>query len=71
MSEKKKSNIQKIWGFALLVMGIAVFVRVPQVMPAIEAMDHFKSISFLIRFSFYLMGAILVCGGLKKLKDNF
>ena len=70
MTEKKKSAFQKFWGIALLLAGIGVFFRIPQVMPAIEEIEQFASISFFIRFSFYLMGAILVGGGVKKIKDN-
>lgn len=70
MSEKK-STFQKFWGVALLLAGIGVFFRIPQVMPAIEEIEQFSSIAFFIRFSFYLMGVILIGGGIKKIKDNF
>ena len=68
--ESKKSTFQTVWGLALLLAGIGVFIRVPQVMPKIETIEQFAQISALIRFSFYFMGALLIGGGAKKLYNN-
>jgi len=68
--EPKRSTFQTVWGVALLLAGIGVFIRVPQVMPKIESIEQFSQISSIIRFSFYFMGAMLIGGGAKKLYDN-
>ena len=59
-----KSNGQLIWGIALLLVGIAVFIRIPQVMLKLAEMGQFGGGS---RFGLYLMGVILVGGGVKKI----
>jgi len=68
--EPKKSTFQTVWGVALLLAGIGVFIRVPQVMPKIESIEQFSHISSIIRFSFYFMGALLIGGGAKKIYGN-
>ena len=66
-----KKNIQLIWGAALTLVGIGVFIRIPQVMPQLEQIEQFSSVMWFIRFCFYLIGVILVGGGLKKLYHHF
>ncbi len=66
-----KSKFQVIWGMALLMAGIGVFFRIPQVMPEIEKINQFSSAMFFIRFCFYLMGILLIGGGSKKLYQHF
>jgi hypothetical protein len=69
--DKRKSILQVIYGLALTLAGIGVFYRVPQVMPKIEQIKQFSSMVGFIRFSFYLMGVLLVGGGLKKIVVNY
>ena len=64
-----KRTIQLIWGALLLLMGIGVFFRIPQVMPDIEKIDQFASMTLYIRFCFYLI--LLIGGGAKKLHTYF
>jgi hypothetical protein len=64
---KEKILYQIVWGVLLVVMGIAVFFRIPQVMPRIEQIEYFSSVIWFIRFSFYLMGILLIGGGIKKI----
>jgi len=68
--KSNKSTFQTVWGVALLLAGIGVFIRVPQVMPKIESIEQFSQISSIIRFSFYFMGALLIGGGAKKIYSN-
>lgn len=69
---KKETNFfQVIWGAALVLMGFAIFYRIPQVWPSIEELDIFRSVLPFIRFCFYLLGVILIGGGAKKLYDQF
>lgn len=66
-----KSKIQMVWGIALLIAGIGVFYRIPQIMPKIETIQQFASASFFVRFCLYLIGGILIGGGIKKIYNNF
>ena len=68
---KNKTVIQMIWGVALTLAGIGVFFRIPQVMPKIEKIEYFSSAMFFVHFCFYLLGALLVGGGLKKIYENY
>jgi hypothetical protein len=69
--DKRKSTLQVIYGIALTLAGIGVFYRIPQVMPKIEQIKQFSSMIGFIRFSLYLMGVLLVGGGLKKIIVNY
>jgi len=62
-----RDKAQLIWGIALALAGIGVFFRIPQVMPRIEQIPHFSSVTIFIRFCFYLMGVMLIGGGGKKI----
>jgi len=68
---KGKPTLQVIYGIALTLAGIGVFYRIPQVMPRIEQLQQFSSVIGFIRFSFYLMGVLLIGGGLKKIYENY
>lgn len=68
---QQNKNIQLIWGAALTLVGIGVFIRIPQVMPQLEKMEQFADVMWFVRFCFYLMGVILIGGGLKKLYHHF
>lgn len=68
---QNRAIIQIIWGGLLLAAGLGMFIRIPQVMPRIESMEQFASISPFIRFCLYLMGILLVGGGGKKLYANY
>jgi len=67
----KKSNFQIVWGIALVMMGIMVFFRIPQVIPEIEQIGTFSSSIGFIKFCFYFMAVMLVAGGGKKLYRQF
>ena len=69
-SNPLKPIIHIIWGALLFLVGVGVFFRIPQVMPKIETIKQFSSVLFFIRFCFYLLGGVLIWGGLKKIYDN-
>lgn len=60
-----------IWGIALILAGIGVFYRIPQVMPKIENIEQFSSVIYFIRFCFYFVGVLLIGGGSKKIYDYY
>ena len=66
MNDKPKSKLQLIWGVLLLVAGIGIFFRIPQIMPEIKKIEHFAPYIFFIYFCFYLIAVLLVIGGGKK-----
>jgi hypothetical protein len=68
--KKEKNTFQLIWGIALVMMGIGVFYRLPQVWPNIEQIDIFRQVLPFIRFCFYVMGIMLIGGGAKKIYDQ-
>lgn len=70
MESKQTIQLQIVWGILLLLVGIAVFYRIPQVMPKLAELQIFANIIPFIKFCFYLIGIVLVGGGLKKLYDN-
>ncbi len=60
-------NFQFVWAVALIMAGLGVFYRIPQVMPRVREIAYFSGIMPFIYFCFYLMGILLVGGGVKKL----
>jgi hypothetical protein len=71
MAEKQVNQAQVIWAVALILMGLGVFYRTPQVMPSIEQIPIFASSTGVIRFCFYFMGLFLIGGGCKKLYHQY
>jgi hypothetical protein len=69
--EKNKTHFQLVWGILLLLAGVGVFFRIPQVMPQIKTIEIFASIIGFIYFCFYLLGFLLILGGSKKIYANF
>ena len=68
---KNKNSIQVIWGVLLVIAGVGVFFRIPQVMPEIKKIEYFSSAIFFIQFCFYLMGSLLIGGGAKKIYHHY
>jgi cobalamin biosynthesis protein CobD/CbiB len=64
--QKEKNKLQLIWGGVLLLAGIGVFFRIPQLMPEIKKIEHFVDYIPFIYFCFYLIGILLVVGGARK-----
>ena len=68
--DKNKTYFQLIWGVLLLLAGVGVFFRIPQVMPQIKTIETFASIIGFIYFCFYLLGFLLILGGAQKIYRN-
>ena len=66
---KDKMVVQLIWGIALVLAGLGVFYRIPEVMLKIEKVEQFAANDFIIRFCFYVLGILLVSGGTKKIYE--
>jgi hypothetical protein len=67
MADKQVNQAQVIWAIVLILAGLGVFFRIPQLMPRIEQFPRFAETSGFIRFCFYLLGTLLIVGGCKKL----
>ncbi len=67
MATKQMNQVQVVWAIALILAGLGVFFRIPQVMPTIEQIPRFAAASGFIRFCFYFIGIFLIGGGCKKL----
>jgi hypothetical protein len=70
MPENRNAG-QLIWGVALVLMGLALFFRIPQLMPRIESIEQFSSVSVFIRFCLYFVGILLIGGGAKKIHGSW
>jgi hypothetical protein len=66
-NSQSKNNVQIVWGAALILVGVAVFFRIPQVIPQLVQMGQSNTTVVFIRICFYLMGTLLVGGGVKKI----
>jgi cobalamin biosynthesis protein CobD/CbiB len=62
----RKTTLQLIWGILLLLVGVGVLFRIPQVMPEIKKIAHFAPYTIFIYFCFYLLAILLIVGGGKK-----
>lgn len=62
-----KERFQIAWGVALVLAGVGVLYRIPQVMPKIILIEQFAAASGFIYFCFYLMAVILIVGGGRKI----
>ena len=67
INSQSKNNVQIVWGAALILVGVAVFFRIPQVIPQLVKMGQSNTTVLFIRICFYLMGILLVGGGVKKI----
>jgi hypothetical protein len=55
----------------LVLAGIGVFFRIPQVMPKVREIEQFSSAIWFIYICFYLLGILLIMGGGRKLWENY
>jgi hypothetical protein len=69
--DKSKIHFQLVWGGLLVLAGIGVFFRIPQVMPKIKAIEYFSSAIWFIYICFYLLGFLLILGGGRKIYENY
>jgi len=64
---QERSTIQLIWGILLVLAGLGVFYRIPQVMPQIKTIEYFQPVLPFVYFCFYLIGVLLIVGGGRKI----
>jgi hypothetical protein len=69
--DKNKIYFQIVWGILLVLAGVGVFFRIPQVIPKIKTIEHFAYAIGFIYFCFYLLGFLLIIGGARKIFANY
>jgi uncharacterized membrane protein HdeD (DUF308 family) len=73
MEPRKRSHntTQLIWGAVLVLMGVAVFFRLPQVVPKLAEMGQSEFTIGFFRICLYIIGFILIGGGIRKWIQHF
>ena len=69
--DKNRIYFQIIWGILLVLAGVGVFFRIPQVMPKVKTIESFASAIGFVYFCFYLLGFLLILGGGRKIYANY
>jgi hypothetical protein len=59
--DKKKINFY--YGIVIILVGIAVFYRIPQVMPKIATIEFLSQKLVVVKACFYILGALLIMAG--------
>ena len=67
MGENTKATLQLVWGFLLVMAGVGLLFRIPQVIPQIRQIQSLDAALPFIYFCLYFMAVILIGGGARKL----
>lgn len=70
MDDDLKPKLQLVWGVLLVLAGVGMFFRIPQVMPQIKQIDYFAAVIPFIYFCLYFVAVFLIAGGTRKLYLN-
>ena len=60
-----------IYGIVLVLVGFAVFYRIPEVSEQIREIEFFSRKMGAVKFSFYMLGIFLVTAGGIRIYKNF
>jgi hypothetical protein len=71
MDKEGKSRLQLAWGVLLVMTGIGLFFRIPEVIPQIRQIEYFIGVIPFIYFCFYFMAVFLIGGGTKKIYRHY
>ncbi len=69
--ERNKAIFHVVWGVLLLLMGILLFIQVPQVMERITQIEYHRFVKWFIRIIVYLIAVLLIGGGARKIYENY
>ena len=67
--DKKKINFY--YGIVITLVGIAVFYRIPLVMPKIETIEFLSQKLIVVKACFYILGALLILAGSIRIFKNY
>ena len=70
MDDNLKPKLQLVWGMLLVLAGVGLLFRIPQVMPQIRQIDYFAAVIPFIHFCMYFVAVFLIAGGARKLYLN-
>jgi len=71
MTENRQTRLGLVWGWMLLLMGCGVFYRTHQLGFRIDDVAGAPSTALFIRICLYIMGILLVSGGIKKIRRHY
>lgn len=66
-----KKKFKFYYGILLIAVGFGVFYRIPQVMPQVESIELFRQTPFLVKYSFYVLGGLLILAGSIRIYKNY
>jgi len=66
-----KKNFRFYYGIILIAVGLGVFYRIPQVILQVETIEFFRQKILLVRFSFYVLGGLLILAGGIRIYKNY
>ncbi len=67
--DKKKFGFY--YGILLVVVGLGVFYRIPEVMVQIEDIEFFRQKLLAVKVCFYILGILLIWAGGIRIHRNF
>jgi hypothetical protein len=70
-NDQPKNHVQLIWAGVLMSAGIAVFLEIPRKMSQLVQLWHSSTTIWAFRICFYLIGILLVGGGIRKIFQYF
>lgn len=71
MDADLKSKLQLVWGVLLVMAGVGLCFRIPQVMPQIRQIESFSGAIPFIYFCLYFVAFFLIAGGARKLVAHY
>jgi len=70
MDANSKSTLQIVWGLLLVMAGLGLLFRIPEVMPQVRQIESFSGAIGFIYFCMYFMAVFLIAGGGRKIYLN-
>ncbi len=67
--DKKKFGFY--YGILLIIVGLGVFYRIPDVIVQIENIEFFRQKLFIVKICFYILGILLIWAGGIRINRNF
>ena len=66
-----KKKMAFYYGILLVLVGLGVFYRIPQVMPQIATIELFSQRQGIVKFCFYVLGILLISAGGIRIFKNY
>jgi hypothetical protein len=70
MDDNSKATLHFVWGLLLVMAGVGLLFRIPQVMPQIRQIEYFSGVIPFIYFCMYFIAVFLIAGGARKIYLN-